>query len=187
MKKLFKGFTLIECLVALAILGIASLVMAQIYAGVSRTNQKNNSVNYSLAYQMKMVEEATGSDAIPIYYGNTDIKAPVQDVHSVNAKTGVKDGKHPALASASANYNYIEITKCDTSGNYLTEKNRYSYPVDIYVLLSRDTKDRPSKKLNVVKDANGKVTSATWGDSGYDGMPEKDIALRYKYILGHSD
>lgn len=186
MKKMFKGFTLIECLVALAILGIASLVMAQIYAGVSRTNQKNNSVNYSLAYQMKKVEEATGSDAIPIYYGNTDIKAPVQDTHSLKAQTP-GDGKHPALAAAGANYNYIEITKCDTSGNYLTEKNRYSYPVDIYVLLSRDTQDRPSKKLNVVKDANGKVTSATWGASGYDGLPEKDIALRYKYILGHSN
>ena len=32
MKKSFRGFTLIECLIALAILGIASLVMAQIYA-----------------------------------------------------------------------------------------------------------------------------------------------------------
>ena len=31
-----KGFTLAECLIALAILGIGSLVMAQIYADVSK-------------------------------------------------------------------------------------------------------------------------------------------------------
>ncbi|MGN0587459.1 MAG: type II secretion system protein J, partial [Oscillospiraceae bacterium] len=34
-KKSVKGFTLVECLVALAILGIASLIMVQIYANVS--------------------------------------------------------------------------------------------------------------------------------------------------------
>ena len=45
MKKHIKGFTLIECLIALAILGIASLTMAQIYASVAQRNRNNQIID----------------------------------------------------------------------------------------------------------------------------------------------
>lgn len=163
MKKRFKGFTLIECLVALAILGIASLVMAQIYAAVSRTNLNNHNVNTSLSYQMKVVEKATKADAVPIYYGNS---TNTPDTHSLSQDHG--DGNPPDKASGvSVQHNYITITKYKKDGTLSNET--YSYPVDIFVLLSRDSNDKPSS------------------DADYSGLDEKNISLRYKYILGHTN
>ena len=66
-----RGFTLVECIVALAILGIASLVMAQIYAAVSQQNRLNHQNNASIANQMKYVEEKTDSEAIRVPSGLT--------------------------------------------------------------------------------------------------------------------
>ena len=178
MKKCFKGFTLIECLIALAILGIASLVMAEIYANISQINRNNHNVNTSLSYQMKVVEEATGTDSIPIYYGSSS-NANTPDEHSVNSSTGAKDGAPPSKASgALAQKNYLELTKYKSDGTLGTET--YSFPVDIYVLLSRDQNNEPSKKYN--------STTKTWYDNpNYNGDDEKDYSLRYKYIVGHSN
>lgn len=161
MSKKIKGFTLIECLVALAILGIASLVMAQIYAAVSRTNLNNHNVNTSLSYQMKIVEKATKTDAVEIYYGNS---TDTPDTHSLS-QSG--DGNPPDKASVSVQHNYITMTKYKKDGTLSNET--YSFPVDIFVLLSRDSNDKPSS------------------DTNYSGMDEKNISLRYKYILGHNN
>lgn len=164
MSKKIKGFTLIECLVALAILGIASLVMAQIYAAVSRTNLNNHNVNTSLSYQMKIVEKATKADAVEIYYGDSTNKP---DTHSLS-KSG--DGNPPdKVSGVSVQHNYITITKYESDGKTLSDET-YSFPVDIFVLLSRDSNDIPSSDIN-----------------NYKGMDEKNISLRYKYILGHSN
>ena len=86
-----KGFTLVECLIALAILGIGSLVMAQIYADVSKRNLSNHNVNTSLSYQMKVVEEATGADAISMYFGGLDGSGqPKPDPNSADSNTDKK-------------------------------------------------------------------------------------------------
>lgn len=164
MSKKIKGFTLIECLIALAILGIGSLVMAQIYAAVSKTNLNNNSINTSLSKQMKLVEEATGADAISMYFGGLD------------PNTG---GPKPDANADESNLNKYPPHKQGISSTDLTKPNvvikgsynshTYSYPVDIYVLLSRDIKDKASSETD------------------YNGVEEKNIALRYKYILGHSN
>lgn len=176
MKKHFKGFTLIECLIALAILGIASLVMAQIYANVSKINRNNHNVNTSLSYQMKVVEEATGTDSIPIYYGS-GANADTPDSHSVNQSGG--DGKPPKeVLDVSAQKNYIELTKCKSDGTLGTET--YSFPVDIYVLLSRDKNNEPSKVYQ-------NLTNLWVDNPNYQGDDEKDYSLRYKYIVGHSN
>ncbi len=153
MKKTFKGFTLIECIVALAILGIASLVMAQIYANVSRINRSNHMINTSLSYQMKYVEEKNNAEATKITYGGTlGTNAPHNN------------------AGAGGNNNYIAITSnaYKADGTQITSftSTKYSYAVDMYVLLSRDTQNRDS------------------GDAGFIGTNE-DYKLNYRYMLGH--
>lgn len=159
MKKHIKGFTLIECIVALAILGIASLTMAQIYARVSAKNRDNHMINSSLSNQMAYVEEATGNEAVGVFYGG----AEDYDDH-------IASEQPPHIYSTGTNNNYLTIQKVqdDGSGNYTDVAGEvYTFPIDIYVLKSRDGNNKTS------------------GDSGYVGQPEDQYNLRYKYVLGH--
>lgn len=54
-----KGFTLVECIVALAVLGIAAMVMAQVYSMVCKANEMNHRMNESLS---NTVAKAEGKD-----------------------------------------------------------------------------------------------------------------------------
>lgn len=159
MKKRFKGFTLIECLVALGILGIASLTMAQIYANVARKNKMNHLVNTSLSNQMAYVERYTNSEAVQVSFSGDDDK--------LSNTSGTKSGTPPHVNDPTGNFNYV-ITKFDDPDN-LSATESYSYPADIYVLKSRtrgDVKMEP-------------------GDGGDMGYTEDNFNLRYKYIIGH--
>lgn len=164
MKKI-KGFTLIECLVALAILGIASLVMAQIYANVSRINRSNHNINTSLSYQMAVVEQQTKSDAVTMYFGGGTTSTP--DTNAQDTNTDKKPPHKQGISSTDLTKPNISIQSSykDSSG----KKNYYSFPVDIYVLLSRDANNKPSD------------------DANYKGDTENNYNLRYKYILGHNN
>lgn len=156
-KTKFKGFTLIECLVALAILGIATMTMAQIYANVARINQTNHLVNTSLSYQMKYVEEKTASEAVPILYGNSTAKDPKKKPPHIDVKPLTNKTKN-----VGSNGNFFKITSS-------LDSSEYSCGVDIYVLMSRDADDNDS------------------GDSDYRGKNENAYNLRYRYIVGHSN
>lgn len=57
-KKSLKGFTLIEVLVAMAILAIASLVLVTMYASVAMGARENNSFNDRMSEQQKIIEKA---------------------------------------------------------------------------------------------------------------------------------
>lgn len=144
MKKI-KGFTLIECLIALAILGIASLTMAEIYANISRINMNNHMVNTSLSYQMQMVENKTSTEAVKIPSGET-----ASQTAPPHTRTNVK---------------YVRFEKLDATGAETGEV--YSYPVDCYVLLSRDRQNQ-----------NSTVSTE---------ISESDMNLRYKYITGYTN
>lgn len=171
----FKGFTLIECLIALAILGIGTLVMAQIYANVSKSNLSNHNINTSLSYQMKKVEDATGSDAIAMYFGGEDSSThlPIPDANAADSNV---DKKPPHKQGISA----TDLTKPNVKLVSSYGSHTYSFPVDIYVLLTRDGKNNPSKVYN--------SGTGTWSDNpSYKGPTEKDIALRYRYIVGHNN
>lgn len=155
MKRKFKGFTLVECIVAIAILGVASLVMAQIYASVSVNNKMNHLVNTSLSNQMKYVEEAAGAESVELKFNNGG-------AYPSGSKT---TPPHKLGSGTISTYdNYVTVTKLDPSGAPTTDQ--YSYPVNIYVLKSRDR-------------SNTALSST--GDAGYT---EQDYNLRYKYFLG---
>lgn len=57
MKKKIKGFTLVECIVAMAIIGVASVMMAQIYSGIAKINRDNAAANRTLNEEMKFCEQ----------------------------------------------------------------------------------------------------------------------------------
>lgn len=158
--KKFRGFTLVECIVALAILGVGALIMAQIYANVSRINMSNHNVNTSLSYQMRLVEEATGADSITMYFGGGTTSTP--DANAADSSTTKYPPHKQGIASTDLTKPYMKVV-----GSY--NSYVYSYPTDIYVLLSRDANDKASD------------------DSDYIGAAEKNHALRYKYIVGHSN
>lgn len=168
MRKKFNGFTLVECIVALAILGIGSLIMAQIYANVCRINLNNHRVNTSLAYQMKLVEEQTNADRVEIYYNDSNTADP-NSKDSDTAKKPPHEQGNDRCVSIVSNYT----------------NNEFSYPVDIFVLLSR------SEVTVEETDASGlttiKTKSVASSDSDYNGPDEGDYNLRYKYIMGHSN
>lgn len=56
MKKL-KGFTLIECIIAMALIGMTSLLMVQVYGTVAMMNRDNNMMNNSIDRQMQYAEK----------------------------------------------------------------------------------------------------------------------------------
>lgn len=114
MKKTFKGFTLVECLVAMAILAIAGTLMAEIYASVASRNNFNHFNNSSLTNQMAYVEKYTHSKTVTI-----------ASTHS---------GTTPPTGTNSGTSAYVKITNTETNFEY-------SFPVDIHILYSRDTHD----------------------------------------------
>ena len=121
MKKL-KGFTLVECIVALAVLGIASLVMVEIYANVCKINRANHDTNSSLAYQMKFVERKNNMQAITVESG--EMAAVPVNTDPPHKRSGVR---------------HFQLI-----GN----GNTYSIPVDYHVLQSRDQNDEAAYIYN---------------------------------------
>ena len=161
MKKRFRGFTLIECLIAMAILAVGSLVMAQAYATISMRNKMNHLVNTSLSNQVAYVEkyEKSNSEVVPIKYGGT-ITAGADPVHK---------------SDSSNKTTVLQIVRKDSD----TVDNRYSYPVDVYVLKSRD------RDNTAISKTKAEVAAGDAGDTG--GYGEDDFNLRYRYIQGHTN
>lgn len=168
-----RGFTLIECIIALAILGIGALVMAQIYASVSNINRANHQNNSSIAYQMKYVEEKTNTEAMQVKSGETfPAVLPA-------------DGVVPPVSSSTVKN--ITLTRKKTAT--LTTDAVYGYAVDYYVLMSRDQNDQAMYKYN--------TSTKTWSyNTSYQNIykePDSSVTvdnqryvLNYKYFTGYS-
>lgn len=164
MKK-FKGFTLIECIVALAVLGIASLVMAQIYANVSWINRRNHDINSSLAYQMQYVEKKLSAEAVEVKANEPVLPA-----------TGKINTQPPHLRTG---VNNITIKRV-TVGSDIGAGQTYSCAVDYYVLQSRDQNNEAAYTYN--------SSTNTWvANPNYTGNQDDNYYLNYKYFVGHSN
>ncbi len=174
MKKHFKGFTLIECLIALAILGIASLTMAQIYAGVSRRNRSNQLVNTSLSNQMAYVEKYTDAETVKVYFNEISAGVSGPD-HNLSTNKP----PHKGTSGNTHGTYYVEIKKVVNDTGTLSTTDIYSYPIDMFVLYSRDNNDKDSQDAGF---------SAQYKDFFTDGTKtEDDYNLRYKYFVGHNN
>ncbi len=98
MKKRIKGFTLIECLVALAVLGVSSMLLVQAYTQLMKMTNLNHAVYTSIADQMADVEKSSTGNAKELsptlntanQYSNSEGRTlQIERVtKSVNASTG---------------------------------------------------------------------------------------------------
>jgi prepilin-type N-terminal cleavage/methylation domain-containing protein len=162
-----RGFTLIECLVALAILGIGSLIMAEIYANVSSINRMNHQNNSSIAYQMQFVEKKTNTEAMQVKSGQT-LPATIPT-----------EGATPPKSTDSTK-SIILTRKDSTTGNVISV---YSYAVDYYVLMSRDQNNNAAYKYN---SSTGKWEKNTDYQTIYEkSSDDPDDASNYNYVLNY--
>ena len=64
--KKFRGFTLIECIVALAVLGVSSLLLVQSYTQLMRVTNMNNSDFNSISEQMAEAERVADENTTTV-------------------------------------------------------------------------------------------------------------------------
>lgn len=180
MKKTFKGFTLVECLIAMAILAIAGTLMASIYANVSQRNNFNHFMNTSLANQMAYIEKYTDSESVPIYFGGLDSsKKPKQD-SELKSTPPTRRAPHEYVSNNQGTTAYVQIQKLDKNESVVST-DKYSFPVDIFVMYSRDTGNDASGKAKASSEYEREDNTSYSQRYG-----EKNNNLRYKYILGHT-
>lgn len=203
MKRTFKGFTLVECLIAMAILAIASTLMAEIYATVNTRNKFNHFNNTSLANQMAYIEKYENAATLPIYYGGLDASnKPKKD----SEVTGTRKPPHEHVSTNGGESAYVQIQKLDSSGKVVTSETvgstkgapKYSFPVDIFIMYSRDTQNDASSTPPEKTGADGeydvdyyedydKASNSRTENTNYTGIfSEQNNNLRYKYVLGHT-
>lgn len=116
MKTKIKGFTLVECIVAIAVLSIGTLVMASIYACVAQINEKTFRANESLSQTIQRVE--TQSDKTTV---------TTNEVAIVKTGSGIE----------------VTYTKLDSSG--AATSTEYKMNSTVYVSFSQDSKSHSNK------------------------------------------
>lgn len=180
MKKNVKGFTLVECLVAMAILAIASTLMAGIYASVNKRNNFNHFNNTSLANQMAYIEKYEKAATLPIYYGGLDSSKNTKKDTQLTGASPARKPPHEHVSTNSGESAYVQVQKLDKDGNEVAT-DKYSFPVDIFVMYSRDTHDVASSVPNA-SSPNERTSNTHYSQV----FSEQKDNLRYKYVLGHT-
>lgn len=115
MKRKLKGFTLIECIIALFILAISSLLLVQAYTQLVAVTRENYTRYNSIGRQMEDAENTNYAE------GKT---ADVQSKKIQEAKTLTFNAKYPSSSSTVVRtiseevYVYV-VTPFDMQGNQL--------------------------------------------------------------------
>lgn len=131
MKKI-KGFTLIECLVAMAIIGITSLLMVQVYGTAARLTQENNQMNNSIERQMQYAEKQLTEVAAQINGSPNPDKDAVKIIHlSSYGKSGAKGNVGQIKIRMEKEDNPEMFNKLDVGKG---SSNAVKVDVDMYVI-----------------------------------------------------
>jgi prepilin-type N-terminal cleavage/methylation domain-containing protein len=168
MKKI-KGFTLVECIVAMTVFAIAALTMAQVYVTVANIQRENEFMQYSLANQMKYVENQTGTEAVRIGFEDT---MPVGATPSGDPNTSI-----PPTAAV------VKLYKVDFSGgngvfdglNYVDDvatEQEYTVGINMFILKSREGSSHDANIDITYEDA---TSTRAYTD-------ESNTNLRYKFM-----
>lgn len=114
-KKKLRGFTLIECIIAMMILGVASLLIVQSYVQLMNITNMNNTISESIANQM--------ADAEARADGNTKMISP--DINKATYDSS--QGMTFTITKCKDN----DLTKEDTNAKYVTNVEVYCvYPYE---------------------------------------------------------
>jgi prepilin-type N-terminal cleavage/methylation domain-containing protein len=180
MKKKIKGFTLVECIVAMTIFAIASLTIAQVYVTVNAIQKENEYMQYSLANQMKYVENDTQSQAVDIklttVYPSVAASGNAYTVYGGAGGTPmnnvVKMYKiYPGSNGTVEGFEGIVSAGDDTTLDPLTgRQTTYYVGVDMFVYKSR-TGSSSTAGEDVTYDASGRAYT-----------DESNTNLRYKFM-----
>lgn len=153
-----KGFTLVECIVAMAILGVTSLLICQAYSQMMRITRENNNIYHSLSDQMKTAETRSNAAATATLISG-------DPVEKVGSGPTAHYAKGRSFVMSKAVFTQSFGSKCEQTINVtaddegvLTTKD-YTTQVNIYLA-------RPYK--------NGAVLPADSKDDGSD--------IRYVYF-----
>ena len=149
-----KGFTLIEIIVAMVILGICSLLLVTMYSSVVARLRSNNDMNDRMSEQQKYVETKTQ-------------KSPNNN--------SVFDVKAYSRLASSATY-----TGADTSGNYQFE----IYCTYNKANTSWVGADKSSSKNFVVNCAVYTLKNIEGGEPVATTDDNDDLKVDYKYFVG---
>jgi prepilin-type N-terminal cleavage/methylation domain-containing protein len=170
-KTKIKGFTLVECIVALTIFAIASLTIAQVYVTVTAIQKENEYMQYSLANQMKYVENDTQSEAVDIKMATVNPSAPALG----NAKTtlGALGGnvvKMYKIDPGTSGFDGIDAIITNTGDDTIDEDKVYYVGVDMFVYKSRTGSSAAATE------------DVTYDDSTRAYTDESNSNLRYKFM-----
>ena len=112
MKKV-KGFTLIECLIAMFILGIASLLLCQGYTQLMKITSRTARVNASLAHQTQLAESGKAPD-------DTNVKRLGGDTYKNKYELKIK---------------YVDTTTYSNSNRkYIPSSGKYDCKVSVFAV-----------------------------------------------------
>lgn len=129
MKKL-RGFTLIECIIAMALIGMTSLLMVQVYGTVAMMNKDNNMMNNSIDRQMQYAEKQLTEVATS---GSDDgvVKIVHLSSHDSSAAGNVGKVKIVMDDDVSKNPNYSKFDIAKTSSPHEAEIDLYVIGLDV--------------------------------------------------------
>ena len=127
MKK-FKGFTLIECLIAMFILGIASLLLCQGYTQLMKITSRTARVNASLAHQTQLAEKGKAPDGTNVkrIAGNSEADKNKYDLKIKYQDTSTYSNSNRKYIPSSGTYD-CKVSVFAVSGKYRSNGSMATY------------------------------------------------------------
>lgn len=115
MKKKLKGFTLIECIIAMFILAISSLLLVQAYTQLVSITRENYTRYNSIGRQMADAENPTSAES-----KSTDVQAKkIAEAKTLTFNTKYPDSSTTVQRSISEEVYVYVVTPYDTQNNQL--------------------------------------------------------------------
>lgn len=113
MKRKLKGFTLIECLIALLVLAVSSLLLVQAYTQLVTATQENYTMYNSIGRQMSDAESPSTAEG----KSNAAKAKKIQEAKTI--KFNVKYPDNTVKRSISEEVNVYVVSPYDMQGNQL--------------------------------------------------------------------
>lgn len=180
-----KGFTLIECIVAMAIIGVASMLIAQVYGAVAIMNRNNAHMNTTLVEQMKMAERGItfktdadlGGMSVAVEdYGSGDNNT----VRKFSYADSLENGGTTKSVSKSSGFEGLafEVDQVGKTGSFSSVGSGYTTNSNSFKIVSDGSGAYPKADIELVI-LKAKPQTDTVSGKQY----RMDTSIRYKFML----